>query len=187
MAVQLLAQPDALRCVTRLACASRAPLLVRGLALRWAYMKTALLVLTTSLVGVAWADGLPLKNGRYPGEVLVFTLTAEQVQVIEHYRTCQFERSQAMNSYTPYVFKLTASQAEALRSKKGFTPDLFQVYETYLGFNDAGPHWNLILRFSEKEFEVPLDLVIRNAEAKAAHREQGWKTPNPCFPELTKP
>jgi hypothetical protein len=109
-------------------------------------MKTALLVLTTSLVGVAWADGLPLKNGRYPGEVLVFTLTAEQVQVIEHYRTCQFERSQAMNSYTPYVFKLTASQAEALRSKKGFTPDLFQVYETYLGFNDAGPHWNLILR-----------------------------------------
>ena len=34
VAVQLLAQPDALRAVTRLACASRAPVLTRGLALR---------------------------------------------------------------------------------------------------------------------------------------------------------
>jgi hypothetical protein len=151
-------------------------------------MRKALLVATTvAFIASAVADGLPLKDGRYPGPVLVIALTLEQKQVIAHYRTCQLEQFQTMNEYTPYVFRLTAAQAEELRSKKGFSPDLFEVYETYRGFNDAGPHWNLVLRFSEDEAEVPLDLVVSNTDAKAAHEEQGWKQSNPCFPKLAKP
>jgi hypothetical protein len=151
-------------------------------------MKTAILVLATLFVPHnTYADGLPLKKGRYPGPVVVFSLTAQQTKVIEHYRTCQLERFKTMNMYTPYIFKLTASQAKVLVAKKGFSPKVFEVYETYRGFNDAGPHWNLVLRFSAGQIEVPLDLVIPDKDAKAAHEEQGWEMPNPCFPELAKP
>ena len=151
-------------------------------------MKRSLLALAIVLaVGTARGDGLPLKNGRYPGAVIVFTLTAQQKKVIEHYRTCQLEHFKTMNVYTPYIFRLTPIQAKTLKAKKGFSPSLLQVYETYRGFNDAGPYWNLVLRFSENEIEVPLDLVIPDAEAKAQHEEQGWKTSNPCFPELGTP
>jgi hypothetical protein len=55
---------------------------------------------------------------------------------------------------------------------------------TYRGFNDAGPHWNLALRFSDDEIEVPLDILVSDAEAAGYHDEQGWKASNPCF---TKP
>jgi len=151
-------------------------------------MKTAALVLVTFfLARNAVADGLPLKDGRYPGPVIVFTLTATQKTVIERYRTCQLERFKTMNVYTPYIFRLTPAQATALAARKGFSPTVFGVYETYRGFNDAGPHWNLVLRFSPDEIEVPLDLVISDKEAKAEHEEQGWETSNPCFPELTTP
>ena len=128
------------------------------------------------------ADGLPLKNGRYPGQVLIFKLTPEQKQVVHHFRICHLEKFKTMNVYTPYVFTLTPQQAKVLKEKKGFSPHKFEVYETYRGFNDAGPHWNLALRFSENEIEIPLDLVISEKEAREELEIQGWKTPNPCFP-----
>jgi len=151
-------------------------------------MKTALLILATLIVApVAHADGLPLKDGRYPGPVLAFTLTAEQKKVIGLYRTCRLEPPKTTNMYTPYIFKLTRTQSDALFANKGFTPTVFQVYETYRGFNDSGPHWNLVLRFSADQIEVPLDLVIPDSEAQAAHEEQGWVSPNPCVPGPARP
>ncbi len=148
-------------------------------------MKTLLLGLAVfAAATAARADGLPLMDGRYPGRVLVFSLTDEQKHVIEHFRTCHLEHFKTMNVYTPYVFTLTPTQAKALRAAKGFSPRFFEVYETYHGFNDAGPHWNLALRFSENEIEVPLDLVISDRKAKVEHDTQGWKTSNPCFPGL---
>ena len=150
-------------------------------------MKAACLFIATLLVSTAaWADGLPLRDGRYPGAVLVFDLTAEQKAVIDHFRTCQLEKFRTMNVYTPYVFTLTPTQREALQAKKGFSPTYFQIYETVRGFNDAGPHWNLVLRFSENQIEIPLDLIVTNKEAQAEHNEQGWKRNNPCFPRLGK-
>jgi hypothetical protein len=133
------------------------------------------------------ADGLPLKNGRFPGPVVEFRLTAEQKRLIDHYRTCQLERSNTMNIYTPYVFTLSPSQAASLTRKAGFAPQRFQVYETVRGFNDAGPHWNLVLRYSENHIEIPLKLLLRDAEAREAHRMLGWKGENPCFPKLAPP
>ncbi|MCQ8183360.1 hypothetical protein NP603_19770 [Methylomonas sp. SURF-1] len=150
--------------------------------MRIAYLFLAVFVLTAA----ARADGLPLRDGRYPGEVLVFDLTAAQKKVINLYRTCQLENFGTMNIYSPYVFRLTPSQSQALKEKKGFSPKYFQIYETVRGFNDAGRHWNLALRFSRDQIEIPLDLVVTNKEARVEHNEQGWKRHSPCFPKLGK-
>jgi len=136
------------------------------------------------IANCALADGLPLEGGRYPGPVVEFKLTEKQKKVIDHYRVCQLERSKAMNVYTPYVFTLSPSQAAALAKKVGYAPKWFDVYETVRGFNDAGPHWNLALRYSADRIEIPVSLLLPDADADAAHREQGWLLNNPCFPNL---
>lgn len=82
---------------------------------------------------------------------------------------------------TPYVFTLNPSQAAQLKREARISPARFQVYETYRGFNDAGPHWNIVLRFSEHEIEVPHKLLLSNRKAEQAEFEvQGWK-PNPSI------
>lgn len=137
-----------------------------------------------ALAGLAHADGLPLKAGRYVGKVAIFNLTDDQKNEIAHFRTCHVARFKTMNQYTPYVFELTAGQRKVLSREVGFAPKYFEVYETYRGFNDAGPHWNLALRFSDNQIEVPLNLLLPDAEARKAHDEQGWITSNPCFPTV---
>lgn len=135
------------------------------------------------LLGVtqALADGLPIVNGRYPGSVMVFRLSARQHKAIEHFVACHLENFQSMNVYTPYVFQLEKSQRMRLKKRLGFAPAYFEVYQTYKGFNDAGPHWNLALQFSKDHIEIPLDLVVTDRESKDAQNEQGWKQSNPCF------
>jgi hypothetical protein len=132
----------------------------------------------------AVADGLTIKDGRYVGPVVVFDLTASQKNAVEHFRTCHVDHFQTMNTYTPYVFRLTPKQSATLRRRVGFSPTAFQILETYRGENDAGPFWNVVLRFSESQIEIPVDLILPNKEAVAAHRTQGWSPINPCFPRL---
>lgn len=137
-----------------------------------------LLVVAAALVPrCALADGLPLVNGRYPhGEVTVLTLTAEQ----EGFIACIRERH-TDNTKTPYVFRLNAQQATQLKREARISPTRFQVYETYRGFNDAGPHWNIALRFSEHQIEVPHKLLLSNRKAEQAEFEvHGWE-PNPSI------
>ena len=136
----------------------------------------AIFLAVLSLSFTAQADGLPLADGRYPeGKVSVFKLTSQQKQLIE------FFRSHNDNSKTPYVFELTAKQAAQLKKEAGFSPARFEVYETYLGYNDAGPHWNLALRFNEDEIEIPHKLLLSNKEAKDYEfNVMGWE-PNPSF------
>ena len=141
------------------------------------FMAVIFYVLTTN----AYADGLPLTNGRYvQNPVLILKLTEEQKTFIDNFRKCHLENFKKMNQFTPYVFTLTDEQATTLKKKKGFSPRWFEVYETYRGFNDAGPHWNLALRFSIDEIEIPLNLVLPENEAKEAHDDQGWDEVNPC-------
>ncbi|GEM_PF-5177288 len=132
----------------------------------------------------AYADGLPLMEGRYQGAVIVLELTKEQKQVIDHYRVCHLEHYETMNQYTPYIFTLTFQQTGILKASKGFSPEFFIVHETYRGDNDAGPHWNVVLRFSEDKMEIPLDLVLSKKEASKELEMQGWSKTNPCFPSL---
>ena len=146
--------------------------------------KRLLIALILALPLVAWADGLPLVNGRYPGEVLDFSLTKEQKKVIDHYRVCQLEGG--LNMYTPYVLSLTPAQAARVRKRVGFAPKRFEVFETVRGFNDAGPFWNLALRYSEDRMEIPVDLLLNDRDAREAHNVQGWERKNPCFPKLGK-
>jgi hypothetical protein len=148
-------------------------------------MKPTLLTVAALFLPLASvADGLPLKDGRYPGPVIVFKLTDTQKSRIETYRTCHIERAATMNIYTPYVFPLSEAQARVVANRVGYTPRWFQVYETFRGYNDAGPHWNMVLRFSEAEFEVPLKLLLPNSSAKKALNVIGWKSENPCFPDV---
>jgi hypothetical protein len=148
-------------------------------------MKTPLLVLAALLAPpLVIADGLPLRDGRYPGLVVDLKLTEQQKKAIDQYRSCQLEHSDTMNVYTPYVFVLTPLQASEVKKKAGHAPQRFQVYETVRGFNDAGPHWNLALRYSVDRMEIPIELLLPEAKATAAHRAQSWKLENPCFPHL---
>ncbi len=120
----------------------------------------------------AFADGLPLIDGRYPhGKVTVLTLTADQ----ERFIACVREHH-TDNTKTPYVFRLSPSQSAQLKREAGQSPARFEVYETYHGFNDAGPHWNLALRFSEHQIEIPHDLLLPNRKAEHAEfKVQGWE------------
>lgn len=129
------------------------------------------------------ADELPLLGGRYPGPVLVFRLSAAQLKVIDRFESCYLGDSQRMNIYTPYVFELEKSQRAELKKKSGFSPRYFEVYQTYKGFNEAGPHWNLALQFARDKIEIPLDLLLPDEQARQAHSVQGWKVSNPCFPK----
>ena len=130
----------------------------------------ASLLLLMFLSGAASADGLPLTSGRCTdAKVSVFTLTPKQKNQIAFYRRCYTN-----NTKTPYVFRLTAQQSAGLKREADLSPDRFEIYETYRGFNDAGPHWNLVLRFSEDQIEVPHDLLLSNEEAKKAEDVQGW-------------
>jgi len=144
-----------------------------------ALLCAALLLPTTSVM----ADGLPIEHGRYAGKVLVFRLTAEQKRVIAHYRSCQLEHFRTMNVYTPYVFELSRNQHRTLKNATGLTPRYFAVIETLRGDNDAGPFWNMALRFSEDEIEIPVDLVISDRDSLEAQHTQGWEQRNPCFPQ----
>ena len=141
-------------------------------------------LIAASIATTALADGLPLKNGRYPGQVITFDLTKAQKATIAKFRFCHLANFKRMNIYTPYVFALTPEQSRAVRRTVGFAPNRFEVYETYRGFNDAGPHWNLALRYSQDRIEIPIKLLLRDKEAAQAHAVQGWEPSNPCFPAL---
>jgi hypothetical protein len=125
--------------------------------------------------GSVFADALRLVDGRFDeGSVSVFTLTSAQRAFIECVRANHTD-----NTKTPYVFRLTSAQAAQLKREAGLGPSRFQVYETYLGFNDAGPHWNLALRFDEAHIEVPHKLLLSDRDAERAEfKVQGW-APNP--------
>jgi len=98
--------------------------------------------------------------------------------------SCHLNHFQEMNVYTPYIFELEVTQRAELKRMKGFAPKFFNVYQTYKGFNDAGPHWNLALQFTESKFEIPLDLLISDHKSEEAQSTQGWKSKNPCFPKI---
>jgi hypothetical protein len=148
-------------------------------------MKSVMVGLVVLLANfAAWAEGLPLENGRYVDRVIVLTLTEKQKMDIAHFRACHIKHFKTMNVYTPYVFTLTRAQANQLAKKKGFSPKAFWVLETFRGDNDAGPFWNVALRFSESNIEIPLDLVLSDKAALKEVAMQGWQSPNPCFPPL---
>jgi hypothetical protein len=156
-----------------------------------AYSSSAMKILVLTLASLmmprlALGDSLPLKYGRYSGQVVVFKLTDQQKSVVDHYRVCQLEKPEMINRYIPYIFQLTNSQSKVLRQKVGFAPSLFKVYETIQGFNHSGLQWNLVLRHSNDQFEIPLKLLLTDKAAFAAYGEPAWKLYNPCFPEIPK-
>lgn len=122
-----------------------------------------------------FADGWKFTNGRFlEGKVTVFKLTKTQKAYIDLVRRCHTD-----NEKTPYLFRLTAQQALALKREVGFSPDRFAIFESYRGDAGVDLEVNVINRFSEEEFEVPHKLLVRDRQAQSWERDtMGWQ-PNP--------
>lgn len=123
----------------------------------------------------ALADGWTFVNGRFPeGKVRVFRLTKVQKAYLDLVRRCHTD-----NEKTPYLFRLTPQQSMALKREVGFIPARFAIFESYHGDTGVDLEMNVINRFSEDEFEVPIKLLTRNHEAQEWQQNTiGW-LPNP--------
>jgi hypothetical protein len=114
-----------------------------------------LLVFITSLS--ALADGLPLKDGRYSGEVIIIELTPEQqATILQHYK--------------PYgLLKLTKKQREyiANTTKMSAAPTSVMVVRPADTVGDCTCGLsNLGLIFKDNSIEIPLRYLLSDAEAE---------------------
>lgn len=138
------------------------------------YRLTALLLLALSPIP-SLADGWTFINGRFPkGKVKVFKLTTTQKARLDLIRRCHTD-----NTKTPFLFTMTPQQSLVLKREVGFSPDRFAVFESFKGDIGVDIELNVINRFSENEFEIPLILLTRNRAARDWEVNTiGW-SPNP--------
>jgi hypothetical protein len=127
-----------------------------------------LLSLSTQAV---FSQGWSFNEGRFPlGKVTVFKLTHAQKSSLDFVRRCHTD-----NSTTPYLFELTPEQSTVLRREVGFSTDRFAIFESFRGDKGVDLEVNVINRFSEDEFEIPVKLLTRNREAhKWEVNTMGW-------------
>ena len=100
-----------------------------------------LLTTTVSL----FADGMPIKDGRFQGDVTVLTLDKSQIKSIE----------------TKDRLVLRVDQKKVLQKDTGKWITTFLAYETHKGENDCTCFAeNLALRFSETQVEIPHQYLV---------------------------
>jgi len=123
----------------------------------------------------SFADGWTLVNGRFPeGKVTVLKLTKDQKAFLDLVRRCHTD-----NTKTPFLFRLSREQSVVLKREAGFSPDRFAIFESYRGDIGVDIEVNVIIRFSESEFEIPHKLLTRSGEAREWEvNTMGW-LPNP--------
>ena len=116
---------------------------------------TLVLFLFFALHFSAFSDGLRLKkNGRYDGDVAVFSLTAKQRQHLNSNR----------------VLYLSESQRSLLRDAVQDAPRTIEVFWTKDLMGDCTCDlYNIGLRFSQDSVEVPFDFLI--SESLASERD----------------
>lgn len=99
-----------------------------------------------------------------------------------------FSISEAQNSFidciikspsdearNPYVFRLTTQQAARLREEAGQSPTRFRLYDA----DDAnaagtGEHWNIAVRISADEIEIPYKYLLPDMQAEQAEAAMNW-------------
>ena len=134
----------------------------------------AFIIIGMTIAQVASAQGTTLANGRYPGEVTEFTLTAEQAKFIELWSGCKHD-----NAYSPYVFRLTASQLAELKRRTGLAPTRFAIIDSHRGATGDELGVNVVNRFAVDKFEIPHKPLISEPRArKWESTTMGWK-PSP--------
>jgi hypothetical protein len=136
--------------------------------------RLAVLLLCLSSIP-AFANGWTFVDGRFPeGKVTVLRLTRAQKAYLDLVRRCHTD-----NEKTPYLFRLTPQQSMTLKREVRFSPERFAIFESYRGDTGVDLEMNVINRFSEDEFEVPIKLLTRNHEAQDWQQNiMGWM-PNP--------
>ena len=125
----------------------------------------------------AFGDGWKFVDGRFPeGKVKVFRLTVAQKTFLDLVRRCHND-----NTKTPSLFRLSRQQSLVLKRQAGLSPDRFAIFESYRGDTGVDIELNIINRFSESEFEVPLKILTRSAVARDWEVTiMGW-LPNPLL------
>ncbi len=117
-------------------------------------------VLAIALVVLALgasADGFPVKDGRYVGDVTVLDLTSVQIEALKVSRD----------------LKLTKEQIARLKDATGKGPSEVYVYFTKDGESDCTClAFNIAMRFSETQIEVPHEYVLTDEEAAKERARQ---------------
>lgn len=114
-----------------------------------------LLAIASGLSLPAHADGFPISDGRYVGKVTVLRLTESQTATLSDDRD----------------LRLTAEQKAVLKASSGVAPSELYVYFTKDGENDhTCEAFNVAMRFSDFEIEVPHEYLVDDREA--AERKQ---------------
>jgi len=127
------------------------------------------------LAGSAFADGMPIENGRFVGPVTVITLTkAQREQADKYWARIERWRKDPRGDFggpTPRI-ALTPGQRAQLRRESGKAPRYFLFYETRFGETDCTCHAaNNALRFSETQAEIPHEYLKSDAEVRKMEKE----------------
>lgn len=106
-------------------------------------MKTIATLLTLALSPCAFADGMPIANGRFSG--------GEVTEIIvSPWQWAQLRLGDA------YVLELTQTQSELIKRKSGSSISRVYIYNTRIGENDCTCcAENRALWFSEWKLEIP--------------------------------
>lgn len=132
----------------------------------------------TALASHAAADGMPLKDGRFVGRVIVVRLTDPQRKELD--AAARWRQAHGLDwppeSEWPEVERdglaLTPDQRARVRALAGAGPRRVSVVETRLGQNDCTcGACNRALRFDELHVEIPLEYVIADAACRRLDAE----------------
>lgn len=134
------------------------------------------MMLTIPLPAVAvHADGWNLLEGRFPtGKSTVIRLTAVQAAWLDFLHACRHE-----NSRTPYVFRLNARQSDLLKQHSGIAATRFAVIDSSKGDVEVDVPINVLVRFAQRQAEIPQALLRSDAEARRYEVETMERRHNP--------
>lgn len=102
------------------------------------------------------ADGMPIKDRRFQGKVIILDLTETQKEELSE----------------GYLIFTTAKQKEKLKQETAIAPSRFTVYDTRNGENECTcfAH-NRALRFSENQVEIPVEYLVTDKLANLSDWE----------------
>ena len=131
-------------------------------------MRSLLVMIVLLLPRIAFADGIPMKNGHFVGEkTFVLRLTPEQISELE-------KRRKARRPLYQEQLVLTAAQVDELErhSKKRITR--LEIFEG--DWKDCSCHaHNIGSRITKGTVEVPISYLLTNKQIAERYAEVGEK------------
>ena len=123
------------------------------------------------------ADGMPMREGRFDGPVIVLELASEQAHELDEARAWRRTHGpEAPRSTWPRIFldglALTPAQRDHLVARGRGVPRRVMTYETRDGETDCGcGACNRALRFDDDHVELPVEYLMSDRACEALDRE----------------